>query len=355
MRILVTCTIACFFALAACKKKEADKPAPKPTAAPAPAPAPTPAPAPAPTPKAVTAQDAAKIFATCWDHFNQRAWDKFSACYAPNAVTTTAGHAEKLEGRAAIVEKGAKMFVSAFPDIRGEAQLTLIADKRVSAIVWVRGTHKGPLPTPNGPVPATQKKIGMLMFQEIEFNDKGEAVKEHTVSDDGTMMAQLGLAKQPHRPATTEGAKERPVVIGAGGPSEAANIEATKKYYETFNRRDMAALLAMTHQDAVEHIEPEAKDNVGLAAIEKSTKGLWTGFPDVKLTPESMWAAGDYTVTRVRFTGTNTGGKKATGKKVDVPAIEVMHWQGGKLKYDWVFFNGLEFAMQMGLVPAPKK
>ncbi|HEV8245699.1 MAG TPA: ester cyclase, partial [Polyangiaceae bacterium] len=79
---------------------------------------------------------------------------------------------------------------------------------------------------------------------------------------------------------------------------------------------------------------------------------------DVKLTVDKSWAAGDYLVSEGTFSGTNDGDipsmkVKKTGKKVSARFLEVDKIQGGKFKNQWIFDNGMAFAMQLGLVPPP--
>jgi predicted ester cyclase len=68
-----------------------------------------------------------------------------------------------------------------------------------------------------------------------------------------------------------------------------------------------------------------------------------------------MWGAGDYVVTEGTFGGTNKGAmpamgiKKATGKSVKVRFVEITRIEAGKIKEDWLVFDSLAFATQLGL------
>jgi hypothetical protein len=42
------------------------------------------------------------------------------------------------------------------------------------------------------------------------------------------------------------------------------------------------------------------------------------------------------------------GIKKATGKKISSRFFEVYEMSGGKVKTDWLFYNGAAFAAQLG-------
>ena len=83
---------------------------------------------------------------------------------------------------------------------------------------------------------------------------------------------------------------------------------------------------------------------------------MFAAFPDAKVATTSVWGAGDYVVVAGRFEGTNSGPfaamgvKKATGKPVAVRFVEITKWQGGKVKEDWLFYDGMAFAGQLGLL-----
>jgi predicted ester cyclase len=70
-----------------------------------------------------------------------------------------------------------------------------------------------------------------------------------------------------------------------------------------------------------------------------------------------MWAAGDYVVCVAAITGTNDGDfspdMKRTGKKIDLTGVEIMKFEGGKVKQHWEFFNAEALALQLGLMKKP--
>ena len=82
-------------------------------------------------------------------------------------------------------------------------------------------------------------------------------------------------------------------------------------------------------------------------------RNAWT---DVKLSNVEMWAAGDYVVQTFKFEAKHEkdlGKIKKTGKTVSLDAAEVMHFKDGKIDHLWRFMNGVDFAMQLGMMPAP--
>lgn len=79
-------------------------------------------------------------------------------------------------------------------------------------------------------------------------------------------------------------------------------------------------------------------------------------FSDGKVTPISLWAAGDFVVSVSSFTGTNDGDMgpmKKTGKPVKLTVAEITKFDGGKVKQLWRFWDSSAMAVQMGMMPAP--
>jgi hypothetical protein len=195
--------------LAACQQQEpaaaplAPPPPAEPVAAAAPPPpvaAPAEAAKPAPPPPA-TADERSKLFKDCWAAFNGKDFAKFPGCYAENATSEQVDTGmPPLAGRNNIIEKNAKVFAAAFPDLTGESELTIVSGNDILSVVLLKGTHKGPLPGPQGEVPPTNKKIGYLAVQHIVLSSDGRSVaKERFIYDGGTFMSQLGLNPMPAR------------------------------------------------------------------------------------------------------------------------------------------------------------
>jgi hypothetical protein len=349
----------------ACQQQE---PAAAPLAAPAPAGTETAAAAPAAAPGPAAAKPAplppdqvVKNIQDCWAAYNAKDWAKFGPCYAENAVHEDVDSGmPPVSGRANIIEKATKPWATAFPDGTGELQLTLLNGKNAVAVVLFRGNNKGPLASPTGEIKATNKKVGMLLAQQLELSEDGRtATVDRITMDGGTLMGQLGLNPGPHRKVIDNGWAEKPVVIAANNEIEKTNLAASQKGVESFNKHDVPGIMALVTDDVVFSDLSAPADRTGKKEVQKAYEELFKGFPDVKLDVKSAWAAGDYVVSHGTFSGTNTGDipsmkLKKTGKKVSVQFVEIDKLQGGKLKQMWIFNNGMAFASQLGLLPPPK-
>ncbi|HEX2876566.1 MAG TPA: nuclear transport factor 2 family protein [Polyangiaceae bacterium] len=354
--------------LAGCQQQEpaaaplAAPPPAEPVAAAAPPPAAAPVEAPKPAaPPPATADERAKLFKDCWAQFNSKDWSKFSNCYADSATSEQVDMGmPALVGRANVVDKSAKVFATAFPDLTGESELSIVSGSDILAVVLLKGTHKGPLPGPQGEVAATNKKIGYLAVQHVQLTPDGRAVaKERFAYDGGTFMSQLGLSPMPARKALEQGWAEKPSLISSGSEAEKANLAALGAYTAAFNKHDAAALAATQTEDVVFSDMSAPADRVGKKEVSKASEEMFKGFPDVKIDQTAAWAAGDYVISTGRFSGTNTGDMpsmklKKTGKSVSVEYYMVSKLAGGKLKNISLFSNGMAFAGQLGLLPPPK-
>jgi predicted ester cyclase len=355
----------CVFTLVACAPQE---PAVAPLAAPPPAqtqqpvatsPAPTDTPKEAAKPVELTPEQGAKLYADCWADFNAKDWAKESTCFSDTATSEMVDMGPALSGKD-IVEKGTKQFAMAFPDASGDAQLTLVNGPNIAGVWLIKGTQKGPLTTPTGEIPPTNKKIGYLMGHVVELKG-GKVQREQQYADAHTMLGQLGIAPGPVRKVQETGATEKPVVIATGSDAEKANVETYKKFTEAFNKHDAAGVDALLADDFVYSAQSAPADLVGKKESTRGMKEMWKGFSDAKIDAPTTWGAGDYVVAQGTFSGTNDGAvpsmklHKKTGKHVVTGYLSIAKLEGGKLKKQWLFDNGMAFAAQLGLLPPPKE
>ena len=250
---------------------------------------------------------------------------------------------------------------TAFPDFKMSPQLVIVSGRNILAVELTTGTNSGPMKMGQGPeMPATNKKMGMLMFHKLAINDQNKASEEWMYEDPMTMMGQLGQLPKgapPVRPAMDKGWDGAPiVVVTADNDAEKKNLETVKKMDDAFNAHKVPDMLANLSDDFVLSGQSDPKDVTGKKDAEKDIKGLFTAFPDIKTTADATYAAGDYVVELGTMEGTNTGDMgpmKKTGKKVSVHYAELSKLKDGKLTNLWRFDNGMAFATQLGLMPPP--
>ena len=315
-------------------------------------PPPPPAPPP-PAPKSAEAR--VQWYQECWRYFNDKQDAQFQQCYAENAVSESPdGTPASVTGRAAIIERN-KAEAAGFPDRRGEVRLVLGNGDRLASIALYTATNTGEMPGPDGkPMKPTGKPIGLLIAHVVDLDPTGShAVRDAAYVEQATIAAQLGQSPAPARKAEKPTGAPTQVVIAKNDETERTNIAATRKSFDDLAKRDFKAIDAATPAD-YKFIEIGRPKDLGKKEAMAGMKEMLGAFPDVTFTPSAMWAAGDYVVIEGTFNGTNTGdmpsmGLKKTGKKVSSRFLEIIRYENGQPKEDWLFYNGAAFAAQLGL------
>lgn len=310
-----------------------------------------------PPPKVLTAQERVTWFQSCWDAFNTKSWDSLRSCYTDTAESEQVDSGMPVAKGLDALMASAQDFGKAMPDAKGSPQVILVQGNTIVGLYLLTATHTGPLPGPEGKaIPATNKPVGYLMGHAVELVSTGDKVtKERFYADNLTMMNQLGLSPAPGRPLTTSGAPSPTVVIAQGTEAEAKNVAAFRAQIEGFNAHDAKVVASFNAEDAVFHEMTQPKD-VDAKGNDAMMAAFFKGFPDCRITLASAWGAGDYVVSEGTFEGTNTGVapamgiKKPTGKAVKVRFLEVTRFQDGKIKEDWLLYDGMAFAMQLGMM-----
>lgn len=317
-------------------------------------PAPPPPP-PAPTP--ATAEARVKLFTSCWDQFNNKAWDQFQNCFAENATAENIDSGRPpTTGRAALLAQ-AKAEAESSPDRRGELKLALFNGSRIAAVAAFTGTNTGPMPGPDGkPMPATNKKFGLLIGQYLELDAMGaHATRESVYIEEGTFASQLGLSPQPYgRPVIALTGAAPITVIAKNDATETANVATVRAMMEAGNKHDFKAMetFMADNYKLIDVGQPQDLDKKAAMAASKEFLGA---FKDLQATASDVWAAGDYVVIVGRIDGTNTGPMpsmgiaKATNKKISGRFLEICKIENGKVTEDWLFYNTAAVASQLGL------
>jgi steroid delta-isomerase-like uncharacterized protein len=127
-----------------------------------------------------------------------------------------------------------------------------------------------------------------------------------------------------------------------------------RRFYDSINAGDVDGFGELLADDFVEH-----EETPGLAPTREGVKEFFRmyigAFPDLRFDAEDVLASGDKVVARVRVTGTHEGefmGMPATGKRVDVQAIDIVRFgDDGLAREHWGVFDALAMMQQLGVVP----
>jgi steroid delta-isomerase-like uncharacterized protein len=123
--------------------------------------------------------------------YNDKNWDRVRAAVTPDFVYDEVATGRKVEGADAAISIW-QGWAQAFPDSKGTFNQALASGDRVLLEVTWKGTHKGQLQTPSGPVEPTGKTIEIRACLINEMSGEKTRVERHYF-DMGTLLAQLGL------------------------------------------------------------------------------------------------------------------------------------------------------------------
>ena len=133
------------------------------------------------------------------------------------------------------------------------------------------------------------------------------------------------------------------------------NKAIVRKYRQTHNQNNLAALDSIVAQDVISH-----------AALPGLPRGLQGGkvahqiflgsFSDLQTTTEDLIAEGDMVVERYTTSGTHTGdfmGAPPTGKKFAAETMVIYRLANGKIVETWGLNDVQAVMTQLGLMPNP--
>ena len=127
---------------------------------------------------------------------------------------------------------------------------------------------------------------------------------------------------------------------------------------ELWNERNLEVADTIFDEDCHTHQlrsgPPAVAAPRGTAAIKAHVADWLSGFPDLKVTVEQMFADGERVISQLAMDGTQTGqwmGIPPTGKRVNIRMITIHLIHGGKIVEDWVLVESLGFFQQFGALP----
>jgi steroid delta-isomerase-like uncharacterized protein len=124
------------------------------------------------------------------DAFNRHDPAATGALYAPNAVVRDPSYHRPLEGRDA-VQRDMEAFMSAFPDAEVRLTHTLEANGSYAVESTFAGTHRGPLVTDSGEIPASGRRMQFDAAGFFRLDGQGRILEEHRYYDLAALAAQL--------------------------------------------------------------------------------------------------------------------------------------------------------------------
>ncbi len=124
---------------------------------------------------------------------------------------------------------------------------------------------------------------------------------------------------------------------------------------EATSAKDVDALRRLSHEDVVLDIVVgrEIRGNEASAAFMAE---LFTALPDMQFAIDRMLSVDEnIAVGQWSLAGTFEGGPfqgvKPTGRKLEIRGISVLEFKDGLLRRNTIYYDGLRFARQVGMLP----
>ena len=131
---------------------------------------------------------------------------------------------------------------------------------------------------------------------------------------------------------------------------QTATYEQT--WIDGLNRGDVSVADKVFAADCVIHINGSPDRDLSVAGFKQMIAGLLAAFPDLRLTIEDQFAAGDKVATRWVAEGTNSapfGNVPATGRRVRVDGLILDRVADGKVVERWEQWDQSGMMQQLGL------
>ena len=130
------------------------------------------------------------------------------------------------------------------------------------------------------------------------------------------------------------------------------NKELVRRFAdEVVNRHDVDAANAIIADDFVEH---EPGFGSGLGGFKEGFGMRFVAFPDLTVRIHELLAEGDKVVARMTYRGTHRGdflGLAASGKLIQVHAMDIVRIDHDKMVEHWGLFDMLALLQQLEVVP----
>jgi steroid delta-isomerase-like uncharacterized protein len=137
--------------------------------------------------------------------------------------------------------------------------------------------------------------------------------------------------------------------------SKRAVEKVARGYYQAMASRDPDAVAAHWADDAVHEVVPLGVFR-GRDAVRSLFREIVTAVPDVETTTQRLVADTQRVAVEWRLAGNFDGGPfqgiEPTGRRIELRGFDLLEVEDGKITHGTVYYDGAEFARQVGLLPA---
>lgn len=131
--------------------------------------------------------------------------------------------------------------------------------------------------------------------------------------------------------------------------------QLARRLFDLLNRRDLDQVAELQHPEVVDEFLV-LRPIRGRAEVRRFFESLFAAFPDFQLEIERVTEGSDSAVVQWRSVATFTGapfeGVAPNGKRVEIRGVDCMTFENGQLRHNTIYYDGMSFARQVGLLPA---
>lgn len=138
--------------------------------------------------------------------------------------------------------------------------------------------------------------------------------------------------------------------------SNQENATIVRRLFEEMDKGNLAIITEVCAPTYTVHF-PGTPGPLNREAAAQFFDMFYTAFPGLGHTIEDMVPDQDKVAARLTIRGTQGGafqGIPATGKQIDVGAINIFHFANGQIAEHWVEYDAVGMLQQLGVVPTPQ-
>src|SRR5262245_20747143 len=139
--------------------------------------------------------------------------------------------------------------------------------------------------------------------------------------------------------------------------SEANKALVRRLYEEVYNQENLDVVDELCAPNFISHMPYVSQPTPGPAGWKQAIVQWHRAFPDTHQTLETMIAEGDTVAVRWTFRGTHRGtflGIAPTGRQMTTTGISCFRLANGKIVEEWIEWDSLGMAQQLGAVPSDR-
>ncbi len=305
--------------------------------------------------KPLPADELKKKLQGCFDAIVSQEAHEVRLCFTKDAKAMHADADRIYKGASDIVNTLYQPAWSAFPDLKGGAELVLMKGTDVAVMAWGKGTHTGNL---SGLEP-TDRVVATNSLKVLSLAHDGRINFEVSYSDPLRFRGQLGETNLPFREAFEKVPEEKGWFVASGNEVEQSNEKVVESFVAALANKEAARFANLMAKNVVLVDYALSEDLHGVGALQEEYGELIQAFSNLKVESMLRWAAGDYVLQLLTLKGKNDGAWpryewEPNKRKSKVNLGIVFYLRDGKIQKVWRYWDAQLALERIGFVQVKK-